>query len=242
MAAFCRKYGLNAVGRSFARQYAAEIKAQRAAKSSPGLIDEEATADEGTALFDEREYPPCPVPVVYDLKALYHQDPERAKELERENVLDLSLGAYLVSPNEGDYSLERLAARYGVHGERLELEEKLGGAIYERLRGPEDNPSKLWEVYTRLERPLTGVLAEMEKAGILVDRESLKAGSIAAAQRLDRLQAEIYQLAGESFNVNSPKQLGEILLKSWPCRWKRKQRPAIPPAWTYWKTLPPSIP
>ncbi len=213
MAAFCRKYGLNAVGRSFARQYAAEIKAQRAAKSSPELIDEEAAADEGTALFDEREYPPCPVPVVYDLKALYHQDPERAKELERENVLDLSLGAYLVSPNEGDYSLERLAARYGVHGELAKLEEKLGGAIYERLRGPEENPSKLWEVYTRLERPLTGVLAEMEKAGILVDREALKAGSTAAAQRLDRLQAEIYQLAGESFNVNSPKQLGEILFE-----------------------------
>lgn len=211
MAAFCRKYGLNAVGKSFASRYAAEITAQKAAKSSPGSIDK--AVEEGTALFDEREYPPCPVPVVYDLKALYHRAPERARELEQEDVLDLSLGAYLVSPNEGDYSLERLAARYGIHGERPELEKKLGGAIYERLRGAEANPSKLWEVYTRLERPLTGILAEMEKAGILADREALKAGSIAAAERLDRIQAEIYRLAGESFNVNSPKQLGEILFE-----------------------------
>ncbi|MDO4204147.1 MAG: DNA polymerase I [Selenomonadaceae bacterium] len=214
MEAFCRKYGLNAVGKNFARQYAAEIKAQKEAKAAGSLFDNGADDDMGADLFGQNEYPPCPVPVVYDLKALYHENPAEAEKLEAEDVLDLTLGAYLVNPNEGDYSMERLAARYGVHGDMAELQQKLGGAVYERLTGAEgSSPSKLWEVYTTMERPLTGVLAGMEKAGILIDREALKAGSIAAAERLDRLQSEIYELAGGSFNINSPKQLGEILFE-----------------------------
>ena len=214
MEAFCRRYGLNAVGKSFARQYAAELKAQKEAKSAGSLFDSGAEDDMGADLFGQNEYPPCPVPVVYDLKKLYHENPEEAERLEVEDVLDLTLGAYLVNPNEGDYSPERLAARYGVHGDMAELQQKLGGAIYERLTAADgDKSSRLWDVYKTMERPLTGVLAEMEKAGIMIDREALRAGSIAAAERLDRLQAEIYELAGGSFNINSPKQLGEVLFE-----------------------------
>lgn len=214
MEAFCRRYGLNAVGKSFARQYAAEIKAQKEAKSAGSLFDSGAEDDMGADLFGQNEYPPCPVPVVYDLKKLYHENPDEAERLEVEDVLDLTLGAYLVNPNEGDYSPERLAVRYGVHGDMAELQQKLGGAIYERLTAADgDKSSRLWDVYKTMERPLTGVLAEMEKAGILIDREALRTGSIAAAERLDRLQAEIYELAGGSFNINSPKQLGEVLFE-----------------------------
>ncbi|QGX99934.1 DNA polymerase I [Roseovarius faecimaris] len=66
-------------------------------------------------------------------------------------------------------------------------------------------------VYETLERPLSPVLAQMERHGIKVDREVLSRMSNAFAQKMAGLEAEIHELAGRSFNVGSPKQLGEIL-------------------------------
>ncbi|MEM9010247.1 MAG: DNA polymerase I [Pseudomonadota bacterium] len=66
-------------------------------------------------------------------------------------------------------------------------------------------------VYETMERPLIPVLAEMERAGITVDRDQLSRMSNAFAQKMAGLEAEIQELAGEKFNVGSPKQLGEIL-------------------------------
>ncbi len=66
-------------------------------------------------------------------------------------------------------------------------------------------------VYETLERPLVPVLVEMEAAGILVDRAELARLSADFAVRIVALEGEIHELAGEAFNVNSPKQLGEIL-------------------------------
>ena len=66
-------------------------------------------------------------------------------------------------------------------------------------------------VYERLERPLVPVLAEMEMHGIKVDRDTLSRMSNAFAQKMAGLEAEIHELAGRSFNVGSPAQLGEIL-------------------------------
>lgn len=66
-------------------------------------------------------------------------------------------------------------------------------------------------VYETLERPLVPVLAQMERHGITVDRDTLSRMSNAFAQKMAALEAEIHELAGETFNVGSPKQLGEIL-------------------------------
>jgi DNA polymerase I len=70
---------------------------------------------------------------------------------------------------------------------------------------------KVTTVYETLERPMVPVLADMEMAGIRVDGEHLKRMSNAFAQKMAQLEDEIHQLAGEKFNVGSPKQLGEIL-------------------------------
>ena len=69
----------------------------------------------------------------------------------------------------------------------------------------------LTSVYERLERPLIPVLADMENAGITVDPSILARMSNDFATRMDALQTEIHALAGETFNIASPKQLGEIL-------------------------------
>ncbi len=76
---------------------------------------------------------------------------------------------------------------------------------------PQLHTAKVTTVYETLERPLVPVLAEMEMHGIKVDRDHLSRMSNAFSQKMAALEAEIHDLAGEKFNVGSPKQLGEIL-------------------------------
>ena len=76
---------------------------------------------------------------------------------------------------------------------------------------PRLSVERLASVYERLERPLIPVLAEMEANGITVDRGILARMSNDFASRMVVLQTEIHKLAGENFNIASPKQLGEIL-------------------------------
>ncbi|WP_276717320.1 DNA polymerase I [Pseudooceanicola nitratireducens] len=76
---------------------------------------------------------------------------------------------------------------------------------------PQLHSKKVTTVYETLERPLSPVLAQMEMHGIQVDRDTLSRMSNAFAQKMAALEAEIHEMAGESFNVGSPKQLGEIL-------------------------------
>ena len=76
---------------------------------------------------------------------------------------------------------------------------------------PRLHRARVTTVYETLERPLVPVLADMEMAGIRVDRDVLNRMSNAFAQKLVQLEEEIQDIAGEKFNVGSPKQLGEIL-------------------------------
>ncbi|BCW91038.1 DNA polymerase I [Alphaproteobacteria bacterium SO-S41] len=83
-----------------------------------------------------------------------------------------------------------------------------------RLHGllkPQLTAKRVTTVYETLERPLIPVLAAMERAGILVDRETLSRLSGRFAQKMAALEEEIHELAGEKFNLGSPKQLGDIL-------------------------------
>ncbi len=76
---------------------------------------------------------------------------------------------------------------------------------------PQLHQAQVTTVYETLERPLVPVLAQMEMHGIKVDRDTLSRMSNAFSQKMAGLEAEIHELAGETFNVGSPKQLGEIL-------------------------------
>jgi DNA polymerase-1 len=76
---------------------------------------------------------------------------------------------------------------------------------------PRLHAAKTTTVYETMERPLVPVLAQMERHGIRVDRDHLSRMSNTFAQKMAGLEAEIHELAGRSFNVGSPKQLGEIL-------------------------------
>ena len=80
-----------------------------------------------------------------------------------------------------------------------------------QLFKPRLHASKVTRVYEGLERPLIPVLAQMERTGIKVDRDTLSRMSNAFAQKMAALESEIHEMAGEAFNVGSPKQLGEIM-------------------------------
>ncbi|MDJ0858932.1 MAG: DNA polymerase I [Dinoroseobacter sp.] len=78
---------------------------------------------------------------------------------------------------------------------------------------PRLHAAHVTRVYERLERPMVPVLAAMEMSGIKVDRDTLSRMSNAFAQKMAGLEADIHELAGQSFNVGSPAQLGEILFE-----------------------------
>ena len=77
-------------------------------------------------------------------------------------------------------------------------------------------PWPVWHtlsLYKEIELPLVFVLQSMERYGIRVEREELKAYGDALVSRISELEQNIYSLAGETFNINSPKQLGVILFE-----------------------------
>ena len=82
--------------------------------------------------------------------------------------------------------------------------------LWQHLK-PQLHRTRVTTVYETLERPLVPILADMEISGIEVDREVMRMMSNAFAQKLVQLEEEIHGIAGEKFNVGSPKQLGEIL-------------------------------
>ncbi|MEH6714734.1 DNA polymerase I [Parasphingorhabdus flavimaris] len=72
-------------------------------------------------------------------------------------------------------------------------------------------PERATRVYQMVDRPLVPVIAGMEATGVLVDREELARLSKTFAEEMEKLEAQIHELAGEPFSIGSPKQLGEIL-------------------------------
>ena len=82
-----------------------------------------------------------------------------------------------------------------------------------QLFKPQLHAGKVTKVYQKLERPMVSILSRMEMAGIKVDRDVLHQMSNVFAQKMAQLEDEVHELAGEKFNVGSPKQLGEILFE-----------------------------
>lgn len=85
----------------------------------------------------------------------------------------------------------------------------------------------MFRLFNEIEMPLVFTLYDMEQAGVKVEGEELKRYGEELGARIVELEKEIYEMAGEEFNINSPKQLGVILLKNWKCLMQRRQRPGI---------------
>ncbi len=148
----------------------------------------------------------------YDLKLLAHRlDLKVLRPLH-----DVMLLAY-VDHAEAIRSLEQIAAKYLQltpqeflsPGRKLQVLQQLNDQLREKL-----SSVGVFAVYNDIERPLVGVLYQMERKGVLLDTDLLKEQSRSLHDDLREIEKEIYQLAGDTtFNILSPKQLGQILFE-----------------------------
>ena len=155
-------------------------------------------------------------------------------------IFDCALCAYLLNPTEGRYTLERLAMAYlemqvptpalyedGSAFNSLSIESDAENAIAAHAAALFDlsvilrrllDESDMKELYYDLELPLCSVLAEMEHYGMKVDAKKLTEFSEWLSVKIDKSQREIFRHAGEEFNINSTKALGEVLFENWGSR------------------------
>lgn len=124
-------------------------------------------------------------------------------------VFDTALAAYLLDATAGSYDLPRLAQTY--LGEELPDVQSVW-ALQPVLHKKMDAQAML-PLYTDVELPLCPVLARMEQAGFLVDRKALYDFGESLTSSIEQLQQSIWALAGEPFNIQSPKQLGNVLFE-----------------------------
>ena len=124
-------------------------------------------------------------------------------------VFDTALAAYLLDATAGSYELPRLAQTY--LGEELPDAQSvwaLQPVLHEKM-----DAQAMLPLYTDIELPLCPVLARMEQAGFLVDRKALYDFGESLTSSIEQLQQSIWALAGEPFNIQSPKQLGSVLFE-----------------------------
>ncbi|GAA0126590.1 DNA polymerase I [Clostridium sp. CTA-19] len=156
--------------------------------------------------------------VSHNVKNLYkvlQKDGIELKSLE----FDTEIAAYLIDSSKSEYSLKTLSSNLLMETVESEDEDKLQitllsklERIYE-LEKEKIEQLNMQELLYDIEQPLTKAIADMEKEGFKIDRTTLEDLGVAFKGELDSYTSEIYGLAGEEFNINSPKQLGKILFE-----------------------------
>lgn len=158
-------------------------------------------------------------------------------DIHPEYCFDTAVAAYLIDPVEKGFTEEDLAERYAsvqmpayaqlfgkmpeetAYADKKEELEKylcycalVNVLVYQPLQ-KELKKIHSWKLFEEIEMPLVFTLHDMEKQGILVRRQALKEYGDALGERIQELERDIYDRAGEEFNINSPKQLGVILFE-----------------------------
>lgn len=190
-------------------------------------MPEEETTERMLTLSEKAEISVCDIKKQYDI--LEKDGTER--------YFDILIAAYLLNPLKNDYDTESIAGEHlglMIPGRTEVFGKKTEEAVYT------ENPAKVTEyacygayvafaakevlaqklsetgmlsLFREIEMPLSLVLYDMEKEGILVKPEELKAYGERLSGRITELETKIYEEAGKEFNLNSPKQLGEILFE-----------------------------
>ena len=166
---------------------------------------------EGSALTDLLDSPDAHL-WVFDAKPLYHRA-LAAGGVGRAIEFDGKLAAYLLNPAASKYELSALAAEYGVEPAFTCPDAPDAGLLTGLLPLLDQKLTELGmdKLLREIELPLARVLADMERTGMLVDRDGIAAFGDELRGQLNACLGRIYEQVGYSFNLNSPKQLGEAL-------------------------------
>ena len=178
-------------------------------------VDPIVAVDEGYVKIDFEEIPDF-LPergkiYTFNLKSLYHRMGERIKKFP---FVDLSICEYLLNPLQKGYSSKDiLQRRLGI----MSLDDIKDYAHHTLNTGREIlkelKKEGLEKLYREIELPLIYVLYKMEKRGVLFDREYLEGFGRELDEKSKDIEREIFEIAGEEFNLNSPKQLANILFE-----------------------------
>ena len=149
--------------------------------------------------------------IAYDVKSIYEASDKSGVRF-RNVGNDIMLAAYVLD-SQGGHDIDRLSMKYlGT-----DIPDTVSKAVVVKriadvvLTKMQDNSSE--KLYREIELPLAGVLADMEEAGFCIDMQGLADYGEKLKEETDALAERIYFLAGEEFNINSPKQLGNILFE-----------------------------
>ena len=166
---------------------------------------------EGSALTDLLDSPDAHL-WVFDAKPLYHRA-LAAGGVGRALEFDGKLAASLLNPAASKYELSALAAEYGVEPAFTCPDAPDAGLLTGLLPLLDQKLTELGmdKLLREIELPLARVLADMERTGMLVDRDGIAAFGDELRDQLNACLGRIYEQVGYSFNLNSPKQLGEAL-------------------------------
>lgn len=186
---------------------------------------------------------------VFDLKEiLWAFEKDGNLRISQDAFVDVSIASYLLKPNDENYEPEQIALQYlnitfpskselfgkaGVQEMLMtkldELAEYACESAYVSLFSADlilkelENENMI-ELFANIEMPLVFVLYDMQKEGVRVDKVGLKSYGEVLGNRIQVLEKEIYDEAGEEFNINSPKQLGIILFEKMNMPYKKKTK------------------
>ncbi len=148
--------------------------------------------------------------IVYDAKSLYHQLSAVGIDYTSADF-DLMLAAYSAHSGQGSFDFDRISVAYlGEVPADTQTRILFYEPLCDALRTELENTAQ-WTVFADMEMPLASVLFDMERRGFCIDSASIAAyGETLSAVATD-LESRIFMYAGREFNINSPKQLGEIL-------------------------------
>ena len=186
---------------------------------------------------------------VFDLKEiLWAFEKDGNLKISQDAFVDVSIASYLLKPNDENYEPEQIALQYlnitfpskselfgkaGVQEMLMtkldELAEYACESAYVSLFSAdlilkELENENMTELFANIEMPLVFALYDMQKEGVRVDKEGLKSYGEVLGNRIQVLEKEIYDEAGEEFNINSPKQLGIILFEKMNMPYKKKTK------------------
>ncbi len=152
--------------------------------------------------------------VCHDLKSTLHRLDQMGLS-HGKFTFDTALAAYDLNPSQSDYPLSKLATNFlGISVEDTDVTACAEALWYLRdVMDAELSKQQMQKLYYEMELPLCGVLYSMEKAGVAVDREQLSQFGEMLVQRINDCEKLIYSYSDGPFNINSPKQLGQLLFE-----------------------------